>query len=152
MRQHLSILALAGLLACGGGTSPSSSPSEASSSSDVESQVEAAVRKHLSRRSDLDMSAMEMTIQGVDVQGDAAVATVGFQVKGTPEAAMSMKYNLAKQNGEWVVQANPAGHGAAAPPPSPQPAPSQGLPPGHPPTTGEQPAQELPPGHPPVAQ
>ena len=142
------VLALVALVGCGGASAPTSPQAEATPASDVEAQVEAAVRKHLARRSDLDMSAMDVTIQNVDVQGEAAVATVGFEVKGAPEAAMAMKYNLVKENGEWVVQANPSGHGGAPP----QTAPSQALPPGHPPAEGGQSGQELPPGHPPVAQ
>jgi len=91
---------------------------------------------------------MDMTIENVDVQGDAAVATVAFEVKAAPEAGMSMQYNLSKEGGEWVVQAKPSGHGGMAP----QTAPSQGMPPNHPPAGGDQSGQDLPPGHPPVAQ
>lgn len=138
MRQLLPILPFAALLACGGSTAPSDPPSQTAAASSVEEEVEAAVRKHLSTKSNLDMSAMDLIVQNVDVQGDTAVATVGFQVKGAPESAMSMKYNLAKENGEWVVQANPSGHGGVGTPPNPPPAGQSG--------------QELPPGHPPVAQ
>jgi hypothetical protein len=121
-------------------------PAESGSNPDVNAQIEGAVRKHLSRRGDLDMSAMDMGIEAVEVNGDEADATVSFRVKGTPEAAMSMKYHLIRQAGAWVVQPNAAaGHGATPPPP-------RGLPPGHPPAGGQQPAQPLPPGHPPVAQ
>ena len=89
---------------------------------------------------------MDMTVQDVQVTGDEAEATVGFQVKEAVEAAMSMQYHLVKQANEWVVQPQaPANHGAA-------PAPRQGLPPGHPPAGGQPPPQQLPPGHPPVAQ
>lgn len=140
------LLALAVLVACGE-TAPSEPPAaQSASDADVRAQVDAAVRKHLARRSDLDMSSMTMTVQDVQVAGDEADATVGFQVKGAPEAAMSMKYHLVRQSGEWVVQTNAgAGHDATSPP-------AQGLPPGHPPA-GEAPApQQLPPGHPPVAQ
>ena len=93
---------------------------------------------------------MDMTVRDVQVAGDEADATVGFQVKGAPDSAMSMQYHLVKQAGEWVVQPKPAAdHGAAPPPPAQQ----QGLPPGHPPAGGQAPpAQKLPPGHPPVAQ
>jgi hypothetical protein len=127
-------------VACSG-TAPTESGSTAAPASEVKAQVEAAVRKHLAKRSDLDMSAMELTIEQLEVQGETANAQVGFRVKDTPEAAMSMDYRLVKEAGEWV-------HGAD-PPPS---GPGQGLPPGHPPT-GESPsAQPLPPGHPPVAQ
>jgi hypothetical protein len=141
--RFLPLLPLALLLACGGATAPSGS-----SPSTVEADVEAAVRKHLSRRSDLDMTKMDMSVDQVDVQGDEADATVGFKVKGAPASAMSMSYHLVKEGGEWVVQATPAGHGAAPPPA----APGQSLPPGHPPAGGSQPPQQLPPNHPPVAQ
>jgi hypothetical protein len=143
------LLAIAVLVGCGGQSAPSgAAESPAPAASGVEAEVEAAVRKHLSRRSDLDMSAMDMSIENVDVQGDTAVATVGFEVKGNPQSGMSMQYNLAKENGEWVVQAKPAGHVGT----TPQTAPSQGMPPNHPPAGGGQSGQELPPNHPPVAQ
>ncbi len=142
MRSLICLSALL-LASCGGGPAPSST-----TGGGVEAEVESAVRKHLSRRSDLDMSSMDLTIRQVEVAGDTAQATVGFEVKGKPEAAMAMQYSLAKQNGEWVVQAQPSGHGGMAP----QNAPSQGLPPGHPPAGGGSQTQELPQGHPPVAQ
>jgi hypothetical protein len=142
--RFLATLVLLGLLACGGSEQPSPAASEAAPADDVNAEVEAAVRKHLTRRSDLDLAAMNLTIERVDVQGETAEARVGFQVKDTPEAAMSMDYRLVKTNGEWVVQPN-------ATPPAAAPA-QPGLPPGHPPAGAEQPAQRLPPGHPPVAQ
>jgi hypothetical protein len=143
------LAALAALAACGSGPEPTPTPEAAAApAGDVESQVEAAVRKHLSRRSDLDMNAMDMTIQKVDVQGETAEAVVGFQVRGQPGAAMSMNYRLVRQGGEWVVQPN----AGAAHAPAPQPGAGQSLPPGHPPTSGAEPSQPLPPGHPPVAQ
>ena len=144
------LAALTALAACNSGPGPAPAPEAAAAApaGDVEAQVEAAVRKHLSRRSDLDMGAMDMTIQKVDVQGETAEAVVGFQVKGQPEAAMSMNYRLVRENGEWVVQPN----AGAAHAPEAQPGAGQGLPPGHPPTSGAEPSQPLPPGHPPVAQ
>ncbi|MEZ5363540.1 MAG: hypothetical protein R2748_14660 [Bryobacterales bacterium] len=150
--RFLPVFGLTVLLACSE-TAPKPStaetaPAAAPASSDVNAQVDAAVRKHLSRRSDLDMTAMDMTVRDVQVAGDEADATVGFQVKGSPESAMSMQYHLIKQGGEWVVQPKPPADHGAAPPPA-----QQGLPPGHPPSGGEAPpAQKLPPGHPPVAQ
>ena len=134
------ILALAALAGCNGPTPTL----EHSAASDLNAQVEAAVRKHLARRSDLDMAAMELTIERVQVAGETADVRVGFRVKDTPEAAMSMDYRLVKEGGQWVVQPN-----AAAPAAGPA---QPGLPPGHPPAGGGQPSQPLPPGHPPVAQ
>jgi hypothetical protein len=129
MRLLLAVCLLA-FTACGE-SSPPAPRAKPPSAGDLNAQVEAAVRKHLSRRSDLDMSKMDLSIQNVSVEGETAEATVGFQVKGAPESAMSMNYRLVKEAGEWVVQPNEgAGHGAAPP----------------------QPAQPLPPGHPPVAQ
>jgi hypothetical protein len=145
-------LSLAALLGCDASSTPPAAESQPlaaqASDSDVNARVEAAIRKHLAKRSDLDMASMELTIDHVDVQGESAQATVGFRVKDTPEAAMSMNYQLVKEAGEWVVQPAAAGHGATPPPA----APGQGLPPGHPPAGGAQPPQPLPPGHPPVAQ
>jgi len=100
------LLALAALLGCGGSTAPSGAP-EASSApaSGVEAEVEAAVRKHLSQRTDLDMTAMDMTIENVDVQGDAAVAT-GEEGLRPPEA-LSVSQRPGQEHG--LV---PAGLGA----------------------------------------
>ena len=144
-------LTFASLAACNSSSQPAVEAAASPQSGDVKAQVEEAVRKHLARRSDLDMSAMDMTVQNVEVSGETAEATVGFQVKDTPEAGMSMQYRLVREGGEWVVQPNAA---ATHAPGGAQPPPAQGLPPGHPPAGGAPPqsTEPLPPGHPPVAQ
>lgn len=131
----LAALLAAGLWACSDSAPPSASRA-AGPDAGLRTEIETAVRRHLDRRSDLDMSAMDLTIDRVDVDGDSATAVVSFQVRGTPEAGMSMEYPLAREAGVWTVQAKPSGHGEDAPRQVAPPAPGgggAGLPPGHPP-------------------
>src|SRR5690606_39195537 len=102
-RTLAAVFALVMLWACSSDSRPAPTL-DASANPGVEAQIEDAVRKHLSRRSDLDVTAMDMKIQKVDVEGESADAVVGFQVKDQPEAAMSMNYHLVRLGGEWVVQ------------------------------------------------
>lgn len=128
-------IALLALVGCGGG-----------SSGGEEAAIEAAIDKHLSARTDLDFSSMEVKVKKITFQGDAAAeAVVSFQVGANPEAGMEMVYNLSRDGGEWRVLKSGGGHGGM-PPAAPQ---GGALPPGHPPAGGGE-AQELPQGHPPV--
>lgn len=142
-RLALALVALSALpFGCGG-------------ANDVESELLAAVEKHLSKRTDLDMSAMELSIVRADVSGDRAEAEVDFRAKGAASSAMSMTYSLRRAADGWEVEpkSGPAGHGGmqqGAPPLMP---PSGGgMPPDHPPVQGGEQPQALPPGHPPVSQ
>lgn len=129
-----------GLLSLGcGGSSTSSNP---------ESELLAAVERHLAKRTDLDMSSMELSVARADIQGDRAQAEIDFRSTGSAEAAMSMTYDLRRTADGWEVEpkAAPSGHGM----PQTTPPPAGGLPPDHPPLEGGEQQPPLPPGHPPV--
>ena len=90
--------------------------------------VHQGVMQHLTGRSDLDLSSMDVEVSSVVFRDSEADATVAFRAKGSndPGAGMSLKYTLERKGNQWVVKgkAGAAGtpHGAAG-----------DLPPGHPP-------------------
>ena len=126
--------------------------------------IRAGILQHLTSIGTLNMSAMDMDIQSVSVNGNQAHAEVEFRPKngGTPGAGMHIAYNLEKRDGAWVVlksqslggmiqhpdpgqnpQTNPDVHSGAIPNfneilnPS-APATKGALPPGHPPVDSSQ--------------
>lgn len=122
--------------------------------------IRAGILQHLTSIGTLNMSAMDMDIQSVSVNGNQAHAEVEFRLKnsGTPGAGMHIAYNLEKRDGAWVVlksqslggmiqhpdpgqnpHTNPDVHSGA------MPNFNEILNPSAPPTKGA-----LPPGHPPV--
>jgi hypothetical protein len=110
-------------------------------------QNEAAVRQgildHLSQRSDLNLSTMQVDVTSVSFRENEADANVSFRPKGAAaETSMTMRYTLERKGDRRVVkgrgqsQAGHAPHGMGQPPQgmsggSPQG--GAGLPPGHPP-------------------
>jgi hypothetical protein len=122
--------------------------------------IRAGILQHLNGLGTLNMSAMEMDIQKISINGNQAHAEVVFRPKtGAPAGAgMQITYNLEKRDGAWVVQkSQPAGgmiqHPDSSNNPHQNPDASSGsLPnfndivnPAGTPTQGA-----LPPGHPPV--
>ena len=122
--------------------------------------IRAGILQHLTSIGTLNMSAMDMDIQSVSVNGNQAHAEVEFRPKnsGAPGAGMQVAYNLEKRDGAWVVlksqslggmiqhpdpgqnpHTNPDVHSGAIP------NFNEILNPSAPPTKGA-----LPPGHPPV--
>jgi hypothetical protein len=127
--------------------------------------IRAGILQHLNGVGTLNMSAMEMEIRSVSINGNQAHAEVVFRPKnGAPAGAgMQVAYNLEKRDGAWVVQKtqstggmiqhpdpsknphqNPDVHSGSMPNFSdivnPAGTPTQGaLPPGHPPVSGQQP-------------
>ena len=135
MRVFLTLSLLFGL-ACG-------------TAEDPNAEILAAVERHLSKRTDLEMSSMDLSVDRVEINGDQAEAEIGFTARGNTEAAMSMTYSLRKTADGWEVEPKPsAGHGM----PAPQTPPAGTMPPNHPPTGGGEQPQPLPQGHPPIAQ
>jgi len=128
--------------------------------------IRAAIEKHLSERSDLNRSAMDVKIGQVSIEGNTAQAQVEFQAKGNAAAGftMQMNYQLERQGNVWVVRGSRAGGdnpmhppGGAAMPPTPSP--SDSVPAGHLAVGGAAPAGDstgaagngkLPAGHPPI--
>src|ERR1700722_12830139 len=124
--------------------------------------IRSGINQHLASLKTLNLTAMDMNITNVSVQGNQAQAQVEFKPKtGAPQGAgMQVAYSLAKQNGLWVVQnSQPAGGSIQHPGPGESPhmnaaSPSSGslpnfrdlvpggggssaLPPGHPPVSGQ---------------
>lgn len=92
--------------------------------------VRDAVIKHLSSRTDLAISGMDIDVSNVTFTENEAVAMVSFKPKGGDSSAgMSMRYTLERKGDTWAVKAKAdsgmGGHGAAAPPSE--------MPPNHPP-------------------
>src|SRR3977135_331085 len=74
--------------------------------------VRAGIMQHLTAVGTLNISAMEMDIRSVSINGNQAHAEVEFRPKtgGAPGAGMQVSYNLEKRDGAWVVQkTQPAG-------------------------------------------
>jgi len=120
--------------------------------------IRAAILQHLTGIGTLNMSAMDMDIRNVAINGNQAHAEVEFRPKtggGSPGTGMQVSYNLEKRDGGWVVLKSQTGGGMMQHPASnqnphptqdvhsglpnfndvlsPSSAPSQGtLPPGHP--------------------
>jgi hypothetical protein len=106
--------------------------------------IRAAVQQHLVQRSTLNMSAMDMDVKQVSIQGDQATAQVEFRAKqGGP--GMLMSYNLQRQGGAWVVTSSRPTGGEMSHPPTDGSMPPSAAPGGAPSGT-----TELPPSHPPV--
>ena len=122
--------------------------------------IRAGILQHLNGVGTLNMSAMEMNIRSVSINGNQAHADVEFRPKGGAPAdpGMQVAYNLEKRDGAWVVQkTQPAGGMIQHPDPNANPhqnpnVHSDSLPkfsdivnPAGTPAPGT-----LPPGHPPV--
>src|SRR6266852_9392438 len=67
--------------------------------------IRAGILQHLTAIGTLNMSAMDMDIRSVSVNGNQAHAEVEFRPKtgGNPGAGMQVAYNLEKRDGAWVV-------------------------------------------------
>ncbi len=123
--------------------------------------VRAGILQHLTAIGTLNMSAMDMDVRSISVNGNQAHAEVEFRPKtgGTPGAGMQVAYNLEKRAGAWVVlNTQPLGGMIQHPNPGQNPHTNQDVHSGgaipnfneilNPAGTPAQGA--LPPGHPPV--
>ncbi len=116
---------------------------------DNEEAVRQAVIDYLSKRSNLNVSAMNLSVTSVTFRPNEADALVSITAKGaSPGQPMSIRYTLERQGDHWAVKgkaetggtphgaaagANP--HGMAAPPAAGE------LPPGHPSVESPSPKQ-----------
>jgi hypothetical protein len=126
--------------------------------------IRAGIMQHLTGIGTLNMTAMDMDIRSVSINGNQAHAEVEFRPKtgGAPGAGMQVGYNLEKRDGNWVVLKSQAMGGMIQHPDpgqnphqnqdvhsvglpkfndilNPSGAPAQGtLPPGHPPINSQQ--------------
>jgi hypothetical protein len=122
--------------------------------------IRVGILQHLNGVGTLNMSAMQMDIRSVSINGNQAHVDVVFRPKtGAPAGAgMQVAYNLEKRDGAWVVQkTQPTGGMIQHPDPNKNPHQNQDVHSGSLPNFSDvlnpagAPAQgALPPGHPPV--
>ena len=151
MKRLALALGLSAALVAAGGCKKQASDKDA---------IRAGILQHLTGIGTLNMSAMEMDIRTVSVNGNQAHAEAEFRPKtGAPQGAgMQVAYNLEKRDGNWVVlKTQPAGGMIQHPDPNQNPHKSQDVHSGSLPSFSQvlnpkgTPAQgALPPGHPPV--
>ncbi len=105
---------------------------------DNQEAVRQAVIDYLSKRSNLNVSAMNVDVASVTFRSNEADAVVAITARGaTPGQPMSMRYALERQGDHWAVKGkteaggSPHGAGAANPHGGAEPAAGE-LPPGHP--------------------
>lgn len=96
MKRLVLALGLAGAL-----LGPSACRKQASDSAAIRS----GILQHLNAIGNLNMSAMDMDVRSVSVNGNQAHAEVEFRPKGggVAGAGMQVAYNLEKREGSWVV-------------------------------------------------
>jgi hypothetical protein len=123
--------------------------------------IRAGILQHLNGVGTLNMSAMEMEMRSISVNGNQARAEVVFRPKtGAPQGAgMQVAYNLEKRDGAWVVQkTQPAGGMIQHPDPNANPHQDPNVHSGNLPNfsdivnpAGAAPQGQLPTGHPPIS-
>jgi hypothetical protein len=123
--------------------------------------IRAGIMRHLTAVGTLNISAMEMDIRSVSINGNQAHAEVEFRPKtgAAPGTGMQVAYNLEKRDGSWtVLKTQAAGGTMQHPDPNQNPHQNQAVHSGSLPNFNDvlNPASAsgqggLPPGHPPVA-
>jgi hypothetical protein len=96
---------------------PAAPPTSAvSAASPNEAAIGAAIERHLKENSGINMSAMDMAIDSISIQGEQAQANVTFRLKqgGT---TMQMSYFLSRHAKDWLVLRSQPGGGQFAHPP-----------------------------------
>src|SRR5258708_33295415 len=119
MKRSACLLTVIALLALFAGCKKQESDADA---------IRSGINQHLASLKTINLSAMDMNITSVSVQGNQAQAQVEFKPKtGAPQGAgMQVAYSLQKQNGQWIVQTTPPSRASIQ-----HPAPSE-TPPNHP--------------------
>jgi hypothetical protein len=124
--------------------------------------IRAGILQHLKAVGTLNISAMEMDIRNVSINGNQAHAEVEFRPKtgAAPGTGMQVAYNLEKHDGSWtVLKTQAAGGTMQHPDPNQNPHQNQAVHSGSlpnfndvlKPTGASGQATTLPPGHPGVA-
>ena len=123
--------------------------------------IRAGILQHLKAVGTLNISAMEMDIRNVSINGNQAHAEVEFRPKtgAAPGTGMQVAYNLEKHDGAWtVLKTQAAGGSMQHPDPNQNPHQNQAVHSGSLPNfsdvlkpTGAPGQPALPPGHPAVA-
>lgn len=104
--------------------------------------VRQAIIDHLSKRTDLAISGMDIQVSNVTFSEGKAVAMVSFTPKGGDAAnGMSMQYTLEQKGDTWEVKSKADSRGGSHS--------GMGMPGGDA-SKGEAPPRELPPDHPPM--
>lgn len=120
MKRNLLAAALAlGLLLTIAGCSHNAGPSSGASAASANDHdaVIAAIQQHLASDSGVNMSAMDMTVNSVNVNGDQAQADAEFHLKNGGQS-MRISYQLQRQAGNWTVLSDtPSGGGQFSHPP-----------------------------------
>jgi len=78
--------------------------------------VTQAVQEHLRDNKGINMSAMDMTVDSVTIDGDRAQANATFKVKGGG-ATMAMVYSLERHGNGWLVLKSQPSNGEFVHPP-----------------------------------
>jgi len=106
---------------------------------DNQEAVRQAVIDYLAKRSNLNVSAMNVDVTSVTFRSNEADAIVSITARGAASSQpMSMRYTLERQGDHWAVKGkadaggNPHGAGAANPHGAAEPPVTGELPPGHP--------------------
>ena len=102
-----------GLVAC----QQEPSAPEATQETDPKQTAEKAIRSYLESRPNLAMDRMDLEVEDVQVEGDAAVAKVIFRTK-EGEGAMPFTYNLRREGDGWAVVPKDSGESTAHLPPN----------------------------------
>ncbi|HKV63330.1 MAG TPA: hypothetical protein VJO16_15570 [Candidatus Acidoferrum sp.] len=150
--KHLGLaLGVSAALLLGGGCKKQTSDNDA---------IRAGILQHLNGVGTLNMSAMDMDIRSVSINGTQAHAEVVFRPRNSAPAGAGMQvaYNLEKRDGAWVVQkSQPTGGMIQHADTSKNPHQISGVHSGSLPNfsdivnpAGSTPQGALPPGHPPV--
>jgi len=109
---------------------------------DNQEAVRQAVIDYLAKRSNLNVSGMNVDVTSVTFRPNEADAIVAITAKGAaPGQPMSMRYTLERQGDHWAVKGKTEavgsshGAGAANPHEAAEPSAAGALPPGHPAVT-----------------
>ena len=96
MRRLVAMLGLLTLISGVGGCKKRVSDNDA---------IRAGIMQHLTAVGTLNMSAMEMDVRSVSVNGNQAHAEVEFRPKNNsaPGSGMQVAYNLEKRDDRWIV-------------------------------------------------
>jgi hypothetical protein len=80
--------------------------------------IRAAIEDRLRGNHGLNLNAMEMTVDSININGDQAQAHASFHVKNGGATGMTMQYVLQRSGNGWVVtNAQPADGNTQLPPP-----------------------------------
>ncbi|MGH9715640.1 MAG: hypothetical protein ACRD4R_02775 [Candidatus Acidiferrales bacterium] len=80
--------------------------------------IRAAIENHLQGNHGINMSAMEMTVDSIAINGDHAQARASFHIKNGGGSGMTMSYLLQRSGNGWVVTNGQPADGNTTLPPS----------------------------------